>query len=873
MQTAPVTTRQAVVPALASTPMNLLQAFLDPWCWRMAWKDSRRSRGRLLLFASSLVLGVAALVAIGSLSRNLARSVDAQARTLLGADLVLESRREWTPEADAFIGSLGAVEEARESALTSMAYFPKSNGTRLSQVRAIRGRFPFYGNLETNPPEAALAFAAGRGAIVEEALLLQFDAQPGDVIQIGSRAIPILGTLRKVPGEAATFSALAPRVLIPMAELAPELIQRGSLVRHKTYLRFTDPNTAPTLLAKSKPELSRLKLDATDLARSKRQLGRAFDQVSDFLNLVGFVALLLGGIGVASGIAAYLKGKVRTAAVLHCLGASSRQTLAIYLLQTLALGLIGASVGAALGVFLQSLVPSLVGPSFALQIEFRPEPAAIAQGLAVGLAVGVLFTLLPLLPIRRAPPLLTLRASEEDATDRRRDPALWLARLALGLALIAFPWWQSGNARFSLGFAGALAAGTALLWGMAKLLAWSARRFPAPGLTYAWRQGLANLHRPGNRTVLMMFMLGLSTALLLGLHLTEGLLRRQFASEDNGKQPNLIFFDIRPDQLAEARQLVADAGLPDLGAVPVVTMRLATVAGKKVEDLLADKTRRTPDWVLTREYRSTYRDKISDTEQLVAGRWRGRAKAGESPIPISLEADIARDLGIGIGSEIVFDVQGIPLTTRVESLRRVEWRRFSPNFFIVFPTGVIEDAPTFDILVSRATTSAQSAGIQSTIVKKFPNVSAVDLSLIAGTIRDIISKATTAVRVLSLFTIGTGLLVLISAVFTGRFDRVREAALLRTLGATRETVFRILAVEYLALGSLAALTGIVLAAGGSWLLATFVFELQQTAVLSIIVPPALTALVSVVLLTLGVGLFTSRGVSNHPPLEVLRAEG
>ena len=839
----------------------------------MAWRDSRRSRGRLLLFASSLVLGVAALVAIGSLSRNLARSVDAQARTLLGADLVLESRRAVTPEAEEFIRSLGAAEEARESTLTSMAYFPKSNNTRLSQVRAFRGRFPFYGNLETDPPEAAAAFAAGRGALVEEALLLQFDAQPGDVIQIGSKPIPILGTLRKVPGEAAAFSALAPRVLIPATELDADLLRRGSLVRYKTYLSFANPAIAPALLARSKAQLELLKLDATDLARSKRQLGRAFDQVADFLNLVGFVALLLGGIGVASGIAAYLKGKVRTAAVLHCLGASSRQTLVIYLLQTLALGLIGAVGGALLGVLLQSMVPRFVGQSFALQINFTTEPAAIAQGLAVGLAVCVLFTLLPLLPIRRVPPLLTLRASEAEATDRRPDPALWIARIALGLALIAFPWWQSGNIRFSLGFAGALAVGTALLWSVAKLLAWGARRFPMPGLTYAWRQGLANLHRPGNRTVLMMFMLGLSTALLLGLHLTEGLLRRQFATENNEKQPNLIFFDIRPDQLADARQLVKDAGLPDLGAVPVVTMRLASVAGKKVEEILADKTRRTPDWVLNREYRSTYRDKISDTEQLVAGRWRGRAKPNESPIPISLEADIARDLGVGIGAEIVFDVQGIPLTTRVESLRRVEWRRFSPNFFVVFPTGAIEDAPAFEILVSRTTTNAASAKIQAAMVRRFPNVSAVDLSLIAGTIRDIISKATTAVRVLSLFTIGTGLLVLVSAVFTGRFDRVREAALLRTLGATRETVFRILAVEYLALGSLAALTGIVLAAGGSWLLATFVFELQQTAVLSIIAPPALVALGSVIALTLGVGLFTSRGVSNHPPLEVLRAEG
>ena len=381
--------------------MTFLRALLDPWCWRMAWRDSRRSRGRLLLFASALVLGVAALVAVGSLSRNLARSVDMQARSVLGADLVLETRRVWSPEAEEFVRGLGAAEESRESALTSMAYFPKNSGTRLAQVRAIRGRFPLYGNLETDPPEAAAEFAAGRGALIEEALLLQFDAKLGDTIQIGSRSMPILGTLRKVPGEAATFSALAPRVLIPMAELAPELQQRGSLVRQKAYLLFADSTRPAEIIAQSKDKLESLKLSATDVAKSKKQLGRAFDQVSDFLNLVGFIALLLGGIGVASGIAAYLKGKVRTAAILHCLGASSRQTLVIYLLQSLAMGILGATGGALLGVFLQSLVPRLIGPSFALQIVFSPEPAAIVQGLAVGLAVCILFTLLPLLPIPR----------------------------------------------------------------------------------------------------------------------------------------------------------------------------------------------------------------------------------------------------------------------------------------------------------------------------------------------------------------------------------------------------------------------------------------------------------------------------------------
>lgn len=392
-------------------------------------------------------------------------------------------------------------------------------------------------------------------------------------------------------------------------------------------------------------------------------------------------------------------------------------------------------------------------------------------------------------------------------------------------------------------------------------------------LPYAWRQGLANLHRPGNRTTLLLATLGLATALLLSLHLTEALLRRQFEREDLGAQPSLIFFDIRTDQIEGLRGVLKENGVPDLGSVPVVTMRLASVKGRKLADIATDPKRTTPNWVLHREYRSTFRDRVTETEKILSGEFVPRVKADTSPVPISLEVEIAKDLGVVVGDELGFDIQGIPITTKVGSIRRVEWRRFAPNFFVVFPAGVLEEAPTFYIAVSRAEDSKTSAQVQSAVVRKFPNVSAVDLALVAGALRDIIGKATTAVRFLSLFTIGTGLIVLISVILTGRFERVREAVLLRTLGASRGIVFRVLAVEYAALGSLAALTGILLAAGGSWLLATRVFELSQPTLAAVIVPPSLVALGAVMLLTLAVGFLTSRGVSREAPLAVLRAEG
>jgi putative ABC transport system permease protein len=279
---------------------------------------------------------------------------------------------------------------------------------------------------------------------------------------------------------------------------------------------------------------------------------------------------------------------------------------------------------------------------------------------------------------------------------------------------------------------------------------------------------------------------------------------------------------------------------------------------------------------LRHEYRSTYRHGLTEGESLTAGHWIGRFENGTpargtapAKVPVSIEAEAARELHLRPGDDLVFDVQGVPIPATVGSLRKVEWERFQPNFFVVFPTGgTLEEAPAFHVLVTRAADAAQSGEVQSAMVQTFPNVSAIDLSLIVQTIQGIVDKATTAVRLLSVFTVGTGLLVLAAAILTGRYERIQESVLLRTLGASRRQVFTVLCVEYLALGTLAALTGILLAAVGSWALATFVFKVSWT------LPPLPLAL-SLILasgITTGIGLLASRGVCDRPPLEILRAE-
>ena len=823
-------------------------------------------------------------MAIGSVGWNLQRAITEQARTLVGADLIIEGRHPLTPDAQKFVEGLPTAERADETRLASMATFPRTGGQRLTQVRALEGGYPFYGKTETQPPEAAAQMLAGGGAVVEESLALQFDLHPGGDLTLGGETFRVLGTIKKLPGDVNVFAGLAPRVLIARGKLPSALMARGSLVRYLTYLRLPPSVNPPALVEEHKAEFEQYRLDTDTVEQRKRQMGRVFDDVNHFLSLVSFVALLLGGIGVASAIHAHVKQKLRTVAVLRCLGASSGQALTIYFLQALSLGVVGSLIGAAVGLVFQALTPLFLRGVLPVELSFGVSWGAVAQGLLVGFVTCALFVLLPLLPVRRTPPLLALRAAFEPSTETRggRDPAVWGAWALLAAALVAFPWVQSRNLQLGLGFSAALAVSFGLLAATAWGLMTAARKYFPRRWPFEWRQGVGNLYRPNNRTLLLVFALGLSTFLLLGMYLTKDVLLRQFSAQgDSPTQPNLIFFDIQPDQRTPIADAVRAHGMNVLDAAPAVTMRLTSIDGKPIEAFADDnkvpdgnKERREGRWRLRHEYRSTYRDHLTSTETLVGGEFRPRVGPegdGTDAVhatPVSVEEEMARELDLHVGTPVVWDVQGSPVYTTVGSVRKVDWSRVQSNFFVVFPAGVLEEAPAFNILVTRAPDPAASGQLQADVVGRYPGVSAIDLHLVVETVQGIVDKATTAVRFLSIFTVGTGLLVLAAAIFTGRYERVKEGVLLRTLGASRRQIFRVLTVEYLALGTLAALTGILLAAAGNWVLAVFFFKLPWTP------SPGVMALTwaAVTALTVGVGLFASRGVCDAPPLEILRGE-
>jgi putative ABC transport system permease protein len=705
--------------------------------------------------------------------------------------------------------------------------------------------------------------------ILEPTLLAQFGVRVGDTVRLGRSAFTVAGSLRKVPGESPGVAMMAPRAYIPMASLeATGLSGSEALARYRAMVRLPAGRGADAVVRDMKERFASARLSFETVEERKRGLGDALSHLDGFLSLVGFVALVLGGIGVASALHAYIRGKLATVAVLRCLAASARQGFGVYLAQGLGLGLCGALAGACLGVAVQRFLPELARGLLPIDVDFFLSWPDILRGAGSGIAISLLFSLLPLLPVRRIPPLAALRSGIAEGAASAPDP--WRVGIiaAIAAAVAGFAVWQTGRLAVGLGFAGMLGLGFLVLGGLAWCVAWAARRLVPRGLPYVVRQGVANLHRPNNRTVLLLLSLGLGTFLVLTLLLVRTTLLAEIRGSGAAGRPNLVFFDIQDDQIGALRDVAAAAGAPVAESAPIVTMKIVSVRGVTVEKLLQDRRAGMPAWALRREYRSTFRGSLSGTERLVEGSFTGRARAGAGPVPVSVEEGLARDMQLRIGDEIDWDVQGLPVRTRVGSIRSVEWRRLEPNFFVVFPEGVLEAAPKTYVAAMHAASPSESAAVQRAVVDAFPNVTAIDLALVVETLDGIFSKVAFAIQFMALFTVATGLIVLAGAILTGRHQRIRETVLLRTLGASRRQVALIQLVEYAVLGVQAAAVGSLLAIAGSALLARYVFHVGASA------PPlqVVSAVAAVTLLTVATGLFAGRGVADQPPLEILRQE-
>ena len=826
------------------------------WLFVMAWRDSRRNRGRLFLFISSVVLGIAALVATLSFGYNLREDVDDQAKELVGADLVIRGRRA-TSDSIQTMKVFAGARHSEVKSMASMVFFPRTQSSRLVQLIGLRGDYPYYGRIETKPASAAIDFRGKRKALVDQTLMLEFGARVGDSIRVGTIDLVIAGALIKMPGRNQVSLTVSAPVYIPLRYIdSAGLEKKGSRIESEVYYQFKPGTDISKLMDTLGPELESEHVRYETVEIRKERMTRAFKDLSQFLTLISFIALLLGCIGVASSVNIYIREKIAGVAVLRCLGLKARTAFLIYLIQILGIGLVGSLLGAGLGVVVQQVLPMLFKDILPVEAHFRLSWPAIAEGVGIGVAIALLFALLPLLTVRKISPLNTLRLMVEP------PPAGWDGwkvgiYAAIFVFITGFSYMRMEKFGKALIFTLSILGAFLLLAGAAKLLMATVRRFFPERWNYLWRQGFANLYRPNNQTLVLVVTIGLGTTFIGTLFFIQELLldRVNILASTDG---NMVLYDVQSDQIAGVRRLASEMRVQLVDDVPVVAVRVASVKGIARDD---DGARGRNDT------RVTYSDTLRPTEKLVAGKLGPPVHSPQDVINVSYDDDAAVSSGVQIGDQVVFDVQGVQIATVVGSIRHLE--RGPMRQGILFPTGVLEQAPQFHIVTAMLRSPEASARFQRAVVQQFPGILVVDLALVVNVLQDILAKIGSVIRFMAGFSMMTGLIVLIASVLVSKFQRIQESVLLRTLGASRRQVLVITMLEYFFIGALASVIGIGLSMAFSMVLAKFIFE-------AVFVPNwwvvgGLFAGVS--LLTVVIGLYNVRGVLNRPPLEILRREG
>lgn len=830
----------------------------------MAWRDAKASRVRLLLFMASIILGIAAVVSIQLFSQNLKDNIQRQSKTLMGADFIIDSRQMPNERAQQIIDSLQP--DASEVNFVSMIAFPKNDGTKLVKVRGIKGEFPFYGTITTEPANAASNYQNTGGALVDATLMLQYDIEPGDSIKIGEIILPISGALKAIPGSTAISTSVAPPIIIPFRYIQDtELLQFGSRKEYQFFYK------APTLDLEQledrlDPMLDAENLDLDTHTSTSRRLGRRYDNVAKFLNLAAFIALLLGCVGIASSVNIYIKEKLKAVAVLKCMGATRRQSFLIFLIQISGIGIIGGIIGTSIGVGLQELFPFILKEFLPFDVEVNITVQPLIMGVLLGLLMSVLFALLPLMRTWYVSPLEVLRIGGEPLAKPKK--ARFFVFVVIVVFLFLFSFWLLKDAQYALAFIIGILITFAILSGIAKMAMNLVKSYFPKRAVFTIRQSLLNLFRPNNQTLVLIVAIGLGTFLISTLYFTKDILLAKTDTGQTSEDANLITLDVQKDQLEDVQQTFRSNGLKVIDNTPLVTMRMQNIKGKPVREMRQDSTREVRRWLLNHEFRTTYRKSLIASEELIAGEWTA-SQNPNTPIQISISDNLALDAKLDIGDSVIFNVQGVLMETQVGSIRKVDWGRLQLNFLVVFPEGVLENAPQFNVLTTYAPSEEDSANLQRELVSKFPNVSIIDLRQVYNLVDDILSKVSWIINFMAFFSILTGIIVLIGSVRNSKYQRIKESVLLRTLGAKNTQILKISALEYLFLGVLGSLVGILLALVSSLLLAILVFK--EPFIPSFV--PILVFLPGISILVLGIGLSNIQSVLQSSPLEVLRREG
>jgi putative ABC transport system permease protein len=847
---------------------------------RMTLREVRASWRRLLFFFVCIAVGVASIVAIRSLIQSVRDGLTREARAMTGADVVVRSDRPLGEAVRAAVdeerrrGRVTVVSEAVE--LATMVRRTDARATRMVELRAVEATFPLYGRMTLGQGGAySHELLRNRGVLVRPELLAQLGLQVGDDLLIGTETFEIRGVIENEPGRNLGAFSLGSRVFIDLADLdSTGLVSFGSRADYELLLQIPPVRGVPgrrdasTTLAR---DLSGAFVNDFVRARSYRQtegrMNQNFERAENYLSLVGLVVLILGGIGVSSVTRVFVQQKVRSIAVLKCVGSTSRQVLAVYLTQVVLLGLAGSALGVGMAAGVLGVLPIVVGDLEALlEVEYGLTPGAVVQGLSVGLLVSLLFSLVPLLEVRNVKPSLLLR--QDVAGGRRFDPAKWIAAAAVAASLVAVAAWQAGSLTVGLLLCGGFVALGAVLHAAGAVLTRAVQPL-RHARSFALRQAVLRVARPGNQTRVILLAVGLGTFFILGVRSLQANLLQDFSIQVGEDAPDMFLMDVQSAQREGVLELVdRENGLEAVPRfIPVLRARIVGVRGRDVSLETYEDVRSRGG--LSREFTVTYRSQLEANERLVDGRWWDDTPAGEVP-EVSIEVSLRDRFGIQLGDEMRFDVLGRQVTARVTSFREVDFRDFrTGGFMIVFRPGPFDGAPhTFIAAVRGGADAAVRGRMQSGIVASYPNISVIDLREVLDTIRGIVDNVTLAVSVVGALVLLSGALILVGAVSMTKFRRIYEAAILKTLGASSKLIAAMLLLEYGVLGAIAGTVGALGAIGLSWAVARYGLDLPWEPAVALTVTGVFVTAIAVA----AIGVLASADVMRHKPLATLRAE-
>lgn len=849
---------------------------------RMALREIRASWQRLLFFFICIAIGVGSIVALRSLIQGVRVALAGEARTLLGGDLVISTNRPWSPavldrlEAEQRAGRITRRSETVEIPTMVRSADPARPAARMVELRAVGPEFPLYGTLVLQDGVYAHALVAGRGALVRPELLAQFELQVGDAIQIGSQTFEIRGVITTEPGRRIGAFTLGPRVIIDRADLpATGLLAFGSRMSHQQLLRAPD-EASEQLASDLRQGFANEFVNVRWYRRTEDQMGENLTRAENYLSLVGLVVLILGGIGVSSVTRVFVQQKVRSIAILKCMGSTSAQMLAVYMAQVLLLGIGGSVLGIALAGGVLAAVPALAGDLTAvLKVDVGLTGSAVVQGLAIGLLVSLLFSLVPLLEVRHVKPSLLLR--QDVPRPASFDWLKWGVTAGVGAALVGVASWQAGSVEVGLLLSGGFVA-TAFVLHLAGAALVRAVQPLRHSQYFALRHAVLHIARPGNQTRVILLAVGLGAFFILGVRSLQTNLLRDFAVQAGPDAPDMFLIDIQADQRDAVAAFLdeANGSAPAPTLIPTLRARVTAVQGREMD---LDSYSETRGRGLAREYTVTYRSRLEANETLIEGAWwdDGPAAPGEAQVSIEERFSDRDDDGnfrlgsrIQVGDRMRFDVLGRAITARVTSVRRVDWQDFrAGGFMFVFRPGTFDGAPhTYISALQAPADPVARARMQATLASRFPNVSAIDLREILQIIQTIVNNVTLAVTVVGLLVLLSGGLILVGAVSMTKFRRVYEAAILKTLGASSRRIAAMLVLEYGVLGAIAGTVGAIGAIALSWAIARYALELPWEAT------PAITigGIVATAVLVAAIGVVASIDVLRHKPLATLRAE-